>query len=298
MSKRILDDQFLHRLENLTFQTTKPMRGFFGGNHKTNAYGQTVEFADFREYVLGDDIRHIDWNLYSRFEKHYIKLFVDERQMHTKIFLDCSASLKKIDDQKANLMLKIAASIGYLTIHNMDRLSYYEMHESTAKNLVGLITSKQGFYKSIEPLENIQFKGSVDIESSILSVKNSSNDGLTIIISDFLTDSNWKKAVDYLVYHKREVLLIQILSKEDIQPKFSGRMRLMDVESIDLLDDRNLRMNITKGHMQAYQAALSDYLEDMKTFCSKKGVHLIQTTSDEAVEKVVFKELLKVGIAI
>lgn len=298
MSKRILDDQFIHRLENLTFQTQKPMRGFFGGNHKTTSYGQTVEFADFRDYVLGDDLRHIDWNLYSRFEKHFVKLFVDERQMHTKIFLDCSASLKKIDDQKANLMLKIAASIGYLTVHNMDRLSFYAMHENQAKNVVGLITSKPGFYRSIQPLESLSFKGSVDIEACIRSVKVSSNDGLTILISDFLTDSNWKKAVDYLLYQKREVLLIQILSKEDIQPKFSGRMRLMDVESTDLLDSRNLRMNITKGHLQAYQAALKDYLDDMKTFTNKRGVHLIQTTSDEAVEKVVFKELLKVGTVV
>lgn len=295
MSKRILDDQFIHRLENLTFHTQKPMRGFFGGNHKTNAYGQTIEFADFREYVLGDDIRHIDWNLYSRFEKHYIKLFVDERQMHTKIFLDCSASIKKIDNKKRELMLQIAASLGYLSIHAMDRLSYHAMHGADATNVAGLITSKDAFFRSIYPLEHLEFKGSVDIESSIIKHHRGSNDGLTVIISDFLMDSNWKKAVDYLLYHKQEVLLIQILSEEDINPKFSGRMSLVDAESIDILDGKNMRINITKGHMQAYKQALEDFLEDMRTFSNKRGVHLIQTLSHEPVEKIIFNKLMQVG---
>ena len=78
MGKRIISDEFISHLDSLVQNMKKPMQGFFGGNHRTTTYGSTVEFADYREYVLGDDLRRIDWNLYSRFEKHYIKLFVDE----------------------------------------------------------------------------------------------------------------------------------------------------------------------------------------------------------------------------
>ena len=85
MKRKIISDEFIGHLESLVLNMKGPMKGYFGGNHRTNSYGSTVEFADFREYVLGDDIRRIDWNLYSRFEKHFIKLFVDERQMHIQI---------------------------------------------------------------------------------------------------------------------------------------------------------------------------------------------------------------------
>ena len=92
MKGSYLNDAFFSRLETLALNLRADLAGFFGGKHLVKTYGQTVEFADYREYMLGDDIRRIDWNLYSRFEKHFLKLFTDERQMHVRIFLDCSAS--------------------------------------------------------------------------------------------------------------------------------------------------------------------------------------------------------------
>ena len=95
MKGSYLNDAFFSRLETLALELRANLGGFFGGKHLVRTYGQTVEFADYREYQLGDDIRRIDWNLYSRFEKFFLKLFTDERQMHTQIFIDCSASMGK-----------------------------------------------------------------------------------------------------------------------------------------------------------------------------------------------------------
>lgn len=94
MKDSYLNDEFFSRLEALAFNLRKDLGGFFGGKHLVSTYGQTVEFADYREYMLGDDIRRIDWNLYSRFEKYFIKLFTDERQMHVQIYLDGSVLCK------------------------------------------------------------------------------------------------------------------------------------------------------------------------------------------------------------
>ena len=99
MKVSYLNDEFFSRLETSVLHLRANLAGFFGGKHLVKTYGQTVEFADYREYMLGDDIRRIDWNLYSRFEKYFLKLFTDERQMHTQIFLDCSASMGKVADQ-------------------------------------------------------------------------------------------------------------------------------------------------------------------------------------------------------
>ena len=111
--KSLLNDEFFARLETLALNF-RAMSGFFGGKHRTRSYGQTVEFSDYREYMLGDDIRRIDWNLYSRFEKYFLKLFTDERQMHCQIFLDCSASMGKVNPEKSAYAVGIAAALGFL----------------------------------------------------------------------------------------------------------------------------------------------------------------------------------------
>ena len=95
MKNSYLNDAFFGRLEALSLQLKSNLTGYFGGKHLVRSYGQTVEFADFREYQLGDDIRRIDWNMYSRFEKYFLRLFTDERQMQIQIFIDCSASMGK-----------------------------------------------------------------------------------------------------------------------------------------------------------------------------------------------------------
>lgn len=296
MKRKILNDEFISRLETLTFHMSAPMRGFFGGNHRTDSYGSTVEFADFREYVLGDDIRHIDWNLYSRFEKHYIKLFVDERQMLTQVFIDCSASMAKLDFSKAEFALKAAAAIGYLSVHNMDRLSLRLIKGDYLEEIGGTIVGKNAYYRAIAELEKTEFKSYADIEKSIMNALNiGSNDGLTVIISDFLTENNWKKAVDYLIYLKREVLLIQVLSVDELNPQYSGRIRLVDSEAKDPLDDRNLKMKINKSDFKAYKQALHDYQSEIKQFCHARGAHFISISSKEPVERLIFDRLAKVG---
>jgi uncharacterized protein (DUF58 family) len=296
MKKTILNDEFIGRLETLTYHMSAPMRGFFGGNHRTNTYGSTVEFADFREYVLGDDIRHIDWNLFSRFEKHFIKLFVDERQMWTQILIDCSTSMAKIDFSKATFALKAAAAIGYISIHNMDRVSMRLIKGETLEDIDGVITSKDDFYRAISTLEQTEFKGYADIEKSVMNgLHIGNNDGLTVIISDFLTENNWKKAVDYLVYKKRQILLIQVLSEDELNPQYTGRLRLVDSEAASPLDESNMRMKITRSDLKAYEQALTDYQEDMKSFCTARGAHYIAVSSKDSVERLIFDKLAQVG---
>lgn len=297
MKKRIIDDEFIGRLEALTLQMLTPMQGYFGGSHRTKTYGSTIEFADFREYVLGDDIRRIDWNLYSRFEKHFIKLFVDERQMHIQVFLDCSASMAKINPAKAEYAMRVAAAMGFLAVHNMDKLSIKLMKGDQSQDLTPLIVGKDAYYNAMDKLENVEFKGETIIENAVSNCTNPGyNDGLTVIISDFLTDSDWKKAVDYLLYRHRQVMLIQVLSPEEIDPTYNGRIFLRDSESDDVTDPKNMKMRITQAAFKAYKEALDDYIADIKSFCSSRGVDFITARSDEPVEKLIFGRLYESGV--
>lgn len=297
MKVEYLNDQFFSRLETLSLNLKSNLTGYFGGKHLVSTYGQTVEFADFREYQLGDDIRRIDWNLFSRFEKYFLKLFTDERQMQIQIFLDCSASMGKDNPKKASYAIATAAALGYLAVQNMDKVSFNIMKGETAQNPFGTIIGKNSFFRSIAALEEVVFEEEADIERCIANCPDTSeSNGLSIIISDFFTDSNWKKAVDYLCYKHRQVLLVQILSPEEAEPIYDGRVNLIDSECVDLSDNKNMKLRITRSMQKAYEEALNDFKKDIKSFCSKRNVDYISVLSDTPIEKILFGELLKVGI--
>lgn len=292
-----LDDKFFSRLETLALNLRSSLAGYFGGKHLVNTYGQTVEFADYREYQLGDDIRRIDWNLYSRFEKHYLKLFTDERQMQVQVFLDCSASMGKDNPKKGSYAVATAAALGYLAVHNMDKVSFHLIKGDRSENPFGTIIGKNAFFRAISTIGEMGFDEEADIEKGIASCQEiGTNNGLSVIISDFFTESDWKKAVDYLCYKKRQVLLVHVLSPEETDPTYDGRVNLIDSESVDMSDQKNMKIRITRSMQKAYEEALRDFKQDIKTFCSKRNVDFISVRTDKPIERMLFGELLNVGI--
>ena len=289
MKRRILDGDFLDRLDAASLILKTPMTGFFGGSRRARSYGNTVEFADFREYFPGDDIRRIDWNVYARFEKYFIKLFTDERQMHNQIYIDCSASMACGKPEKAMAALRVAAAFGYLSVTSMDRVSYKLMNGDKAEGIGISVTNKDSFYRAAQVLESVDFEGEVDLEKAIVNVESPGHDdGLTIIVSDFMTESNWKKAIDFLLYHRREVMLIQIMSPDELYPDFDGRVHMMDSEAIDIADGRNMRVVVTKKMVEAYQRALDEYEKELIDFCAARNVTFFTVSSDDPIEKVIF----------
>ncbi|MBR2421091.1 MAG: DUF58 domain-containing protein [Oscillospiraceae bacterium] len=297
MKGSILNDGFFSRLETLALELRPDLAGFFGGKHLVRTYGQTVEFADYREYQLGDDIRRIDWNLYSRFEKYFLKLFTDERQMHTQVFIDCSASMGKDNPEKSEYAIAIAAALGYLSVHNMDKVSFKLIKGEKSEDPFGTIVGKRAFFNAISTLEELEFEGETDLREAVVNTPNTgSNDGLTVIISDFFTDSEWRKAVDYLCYKKRQVLLIQLVTPEEVDPSYTGRVHLVDIESETLEDERNMKLKIDRASQVAYEQAMEEIRQELSSFCTSRGADYITICTDQPVEKVLFKELLKVGI--
>jgi uncharacterized protein (DUF58 family) len=297
MKGSYLNDAFFSRLETLALELRANLGGFFGGKHLVRTYGQTVEFADYREYMLGDDIRRIDWNLYSRFEKFFLKLFTDERQMHTQIFIDCSASMGKDMPDKANYTIGVAAALGYLSVHNMDKVSFRFIRGDKAENNFGTIVGKRAFFDAISSFETIEFDDESDICQAITSCPNiGTNDGLTVIISDFFTDSDWKKAVDYLCFRKKQVLLIQVMTPDEIEPAYDGRINLIDSEAHGMEDLKNLKLKINRSNHIAYAEALEEMKGELKSFCASRGADFISVSTEQPLEKMLFKELLKVGI--
>lgn len=295
--KQIIDGGFIAMLEARDLRIQNPMNGMFGGNRRSRAYGSSAEFADFREYAPGDDLRRIDWNLYARFEKLYMKLFVDERQLHHNIYIDASASMDWGEPNKAHIALKLAAAIGYLSVQAMDRVSFYAIHEDSCEDLCQTIIGREAFYNAANILNTVDFYGDGDIGAAFETLENPGNgDGISVIISDFLTDSDWKSAVDKLLYHNREVYLIQVLSRDEITPDISGKVLMLDAESLDEDDGRNYRSEVTRSSVKAYEEAFLYHQKEIKQFCAARNVGFITVCSDESVERMLFQKATEVGL--
>ena len=297
MKGSYLNDEFFSRLESLALNLRKDLGGFFGGKHLVSTYGQTVEFADYREYMLGDDILRIDWNLYSRFEKYFIKLFTDERQMHVQIYLDCSGSMGKVNPKKGAYAVGVAAALGYLAIHNMDKVSYHLIKGNAAENPFGTLVGKNAFFRAMNTLDQIEFADEADISSAVLGNPNTgTGDGLTVIISDFFSDSDWKKAVDYLLYKKKQILLVQVFSPDELDPSYTDRVNLIDSESTDMADPKNMKLRINKSMQIAFKEAVAAFYADIRDFCKRRDAGFIALDCEKPIEKELFSELLKRGI--
>lgn len=291
-----INSAFFNRLETLTLHMDPNLRGFFGGKHLVKSYGQTIDFADYREYALGDDIRRIDWNLYARLNKYYIKMFTDERQMHVRIFLDCSASMG-LDPKKGEYVLSVMAALGYLAVRSMDKLSVYFLKGENAENPFGKIIGKDSFFRAASELEKIRFEGETDFATAITRCDpDSASDGLCIIISDFMTDSDWKRAVKFLRAKKKQVLLLQILTPDEADPAYMGRNHLIDVEAQDILDERNLRMRITRSMLLSYEEVMKEIYGEISAFAVSQNIDYVSVRTDVAVEQMLFFNLLARGV--
>ncbi len=292
MSKLAITDEFLQEVELLQILVKNNVAGMFGGNHKSKSYGASCEFADFREYVPGDDVTKIDWNAFARFEKLYTKLYLDERRLHTRIYIDASRSMDFGKGQKAEQALKIAAVIAYLSIGAMDKVSIYAVHGTNVEEIVLNMSGKEAYLNSIGKLNEIEFTGDSNISEAILPLNVGYGDGMSVIISDFLTDNDYESAIDYMVTKRRHVFCVQVLSEEELNPKMRGKMHLFDSED----GNRTYRKNINREIVQAYKKALAYVQQRISDYCLARGADYLLVSDCASAGEIFFEKLADMGV--
>ena len=292
MSEAIINEQLLSEIETLATLVKNNTAGMFGGMRRSKSLGSSSEFADYREYMPGDDITRIDWNAYARFEKLYEKLYYDERQMHTRIYIDASRSMRYGDENKRVQALRLAAALAYLSVCEMDKVSVYAIVGGTAREIISGMVGKESYYLEIGKLDGIEFDGDCRISEAILPTKVGMGDGYSIIISDFLTDANYEDAIDLLADKKRDIMCIQVLGAEEINPQIRGKMHLFDSES----QSRYYRKNIDREIVKAYRAALKYAQDRISDYCAARGASYICVSALDSFGTVFFGKLIDIGV--
>jgi uncharacterized protein (DUF58 family) len=294
MKKYVINEEFLSRLDVIETVLKNNVAGMFGGNKqsKYGSFGSSCEFADYRDYMPGDDITKIDWNSYARFDRLYLKLFLDERQMHTRIYIDASRSMDYGNGRKAEQAVRLAAALAYVSVSEMNRVSVYTVKGDTVEEIIPLTVGKESFYNRIGNLNGIEFDGDSRISEAILPTAVGMGDGMSVIISDFLTDDDYETAIDHLVGKKRDVLCIQILSPEEINPQLIGKMHLFDSENLE----KTYKKNIDRDILKAYKAAVAYATDRIRDYCLSRGASYLTVSSEDDVGEIFFGRLEEEGV--
>lgn len=292
MKAMVIDEAFLAEVEALQTILKNNIAGMFGGNHQAKTFGSSCEFADYRDYVPGDDMTKIDWNVYARFDKLYQKLYLDERQMHTKIYIDASRSMQHNSLEKAEQALKIAAAFAYLSICEMDKVSIYVIRQGEIEEVIAGMVGKDSYFNYINKLNDIVFESDVSISQAILPSNVGMGDGYSILISDFLTDDDYDRAIDKFVERRRDLLCVQVLSRDELNPQFRGKMHLFDSENASSF----FRKKIDRERVNAYKEALKFVINRIKNYCESRGASYLLAPAHEKLFNVFFGSLVDMEV--
>ena len=271
----MLTDAFLNRLDTLSLAMRGRAQGGAGGSRRSRQTGSSAEFSDYREYVPGDDIRRLDWNAYARFDKLFLKLFMEEQESLVTVLLDASASM----GAKWASARSAAEAVGYLALTGGDRLNIQVLKNGRALRSPQL-SGRAAFPRLTGFLDTCAPDGNEGTLTEAVKHTEGLKKGLCFLITDGYTEDALKEALDYLRYLKQETAVIQVLSGEELRPDYAGAVRLTDSESgekLDLLADR--------AALDAYQDALADFLKSVRENCASREAPYMLLDSEKSFEE-------------
>lgn len=277
----MFDSAFLQKIQQLTLHARLATDGASSGNRKSRSKGSSVEFSDYREYAPGDDFRRIDWNAYGRFEKLFVKLFMEEREAPVTIFLDVSKSMDWGEPNKSISSRRLAAALGYIAVSGFDRVSLVCVDDGV-RQMCRDVRGKNFFYRLTDMLENMTYSGESNIQRAVEGYGLKNGRGITIFISDFFSGGSFEEILKYCVYRKQEVYVCHMLSPQELEPDIGEAVRLVDCETNGTLD-----VTVTPALLNAYGKALELFRGRLEQACFRHGAYYYPFSSDMKLEEMV-----------
>jgi uncharacterized protein (DUF58 family) len=287
----LLTADLLRRLEQFQLLAQRRAKSAAKGERRSRARGQSVEFADHRNYVPGDDFRYIDWNLYGRLDKLFLKLYEEERELPVSIFLDASESMNFGSPRKIDFAKQIAGAIGYVALCGFDRVSVNvfpdDPEQSAIRGALRAVRGRKSSMQYFQNLHQLQPKGSADLNEALRrGAMQARAAGVAVILSDFLDPAGYESGIMALVGRGLQVNAVQILAPEEMNPDTYGDLKLIDSETGIIQE-----VTFGKYRVAQYQQTVRNFCQRLKEFCSARGVSFFTVTSDTSLEKLLLKQL-------
>ncbi len=310
MPNALFDAGTLRKLDRLALVANRIRAGVMKGERRSTRRGTSIEFADYREYSRGDDLRRIDWNVFARLDRPFIKLLEEEEDLAVHILIDASGSMNwpneemtpgqdtQADQHKFTFARRIAAGLGHIALGTGDRLTVSVL-SSTSNRAGGLRTLNWGPHRGrafsldlLRFLEPLTAGGETDLSSALRDyAARSTRAGLCVVISDLLTPGAAQDGLSALVARGYELALIHVLSPDEVNPPFTGDVRLIDSETSQGRD-----VTIDTGLRAAYTRRLLAWRSEIGDFCGKRGIHYVTVETGGNWEALILYELRRLGV--
>jgi len=296
---------WLATLDGLLLNANSRVKGMLAGKRKSSSLGSSLEFADYRPYIAGDDIRRIDWNLYGRTSKAYIRQYWDEQERSFHLYVDSSQSMLSFGENEQNkwlFALRAAASIGYLALQGEDRMSISFYNEQNVSVQLPSLYGKQAKFTMQQLLADVirskeqvaaDAGQPVDTSDVLRPFRDGSKlprrAGITWLFSDGLYEEGFEQLLSNLQARGQQVVFVHILHGEELKPQVEGELRLIDIES-----NYSTEVAISPSVMERYAQGVAAFQEEIRRACESRGVAYYSLNSSEYLPAG-FKALLLQG---
>ncbi len=291
MAESLLTPEYLRRLDRLELQTRRVLGGQIKGERRSRRKGISIDFADYRHYTRGDDLRFIDWNIYGRLDRLFIKVFYEEQDLQCNVLLDSSRSMDFGDPNKFLFARQIAATLGYVGLSNHDKFGVACFSGKTGEQFRPTRGHHQ-IRRMLGFLDSVKADGSTSLESACRDLaKRPGLRGIVVVVSDFLDPSGFEPALRRLIRDGLDVYVLHVLAPQEIEPEIGGHVELLDSETghkVELTVNARLK-EIYMRNVQAYCSQIHDY-------CSHYGMSYSLVRTDVPIEELAIKRLRETGL--
>lgn len=286
----LLSNETLSRVERMRLNPNRRKTNRSRGEHLSGKGGTSIEFSDYRDYVAGDDIRYVDWNIFARLRRPYLKLYRHEEEMNVVVLIDASASMNFQD--KFERARQLAAAFGLMGLTNNEKVSVFACnHAGTTPKMMPPSSGRQYRSRLLTFLEGLEPGGDFAVEQAVEAMLTyHKGKGIAVVLSDFLTFGDIPKAFNMLFSAGLETYGIQLLSPEEIDPELTGDVRFVDCETGTSLDVSSAGDLL--GIYHEHRLGLQEHLEST---CRKRNGRFLSFSSADSVETILFENLLRRG---
>jgi uncharacterized protein (DUF58 family) len=287
----LLSEDFVRRLESLDLVSRKIIKGKLRGERRSRQRGHSVEFDDYRPYSPGDDLRFLDWNIFGRLDRLFIKLFLEEQDLAFEVLVDSSGSMDYGAPNKFRYAQKLAAALASVGLSNDCRVSITALNDQLGARMPAL-RGRRSLPRMLRFVEDLEPAGGTDLGAAVHGfARQKSGKGLVVLISDFLDRGGCDAALRALMARRCEVFCLQVLSPQELEPSLAGDLELVDVE-----DGDQSSVTISAPLLASYRRVVGAFIDRLRRDCTGRGIGFAYASTGQRFEQLVLGTLRNRGL--
>ncbi len=296
VTQSLLSPELLRRLEQVQLLAARRAKSSARGERRSRSRGQSVEFADYRNYSVGDDLRYLDWNLYGRLDRLFLKLYEEERELPVRLFLDASESMTFGDPVKFDFARQVAAAIGYVALCGFDRVSVLVFpdnpEDGAARGALRSVRGRRSAFALFNHLGALKAGGSAQLNTALhRGAVEARQPGLAVVLSDFLDPDGYEAGIGALLGRGFQVDCVHILAPDELSPTTFGDLRLIDAET-----GGHQEVTFGRYRLAAYRETVAKFCQRLREFCAARGVNYFLASSATPLEDLLLRQLRKAEV--